>query len=128
MADKAIDRLKARIRVLSGRTRGHNLAPVIRELNDTLLGWRAYFDLAGELGPLPDPDKWLRPRLCSYQWQQWGWAGYREPRKRGVNRGAARNTAKSAHGPWHINHGSALPRALPIRYFRDSGLTELAAR
>jgi hypothetical protein len=128
VVEKAIDRLKANIRVLSRRTRGHRLSRIIRELNDTLLGWKAYFDLAEVLSPLRDLDKWLRGRLRSYQWKQWGRAGYRQLRKRGVSRELAWNTAKSAHGPWRISHSPALYQAMPTRYFRDLGLPELAAR
>jgi hypothetical protein len=37
VADKAIDRLKARVRELTRRTRGHRLADVVAELRETLL-------------------------------------------------------------------------------------------
>jgi group II intron reverse transcriptase/maturase len=128
VAEQAITRLKARVRELSRRTRGHRLSRIIRDLRETLLGWKAYFDLSEVLSPLRDLDKWLRRRLRCYQWKQWGRAGYRELRKRGVGRELAWNTCKSAHGPWRISHSPALYLALPTRYFRDLGLPELAAR
>lgn len=128
VAVKAIDHLKAHVRELSRRTRGHSLIQIIRELRKTLLGWKAYFDLAEVLSPLRDLDKWLRRRLRCYQWKQWGRAGYRELRKRGVSRDLAWNTSKSAHGPWRISHSPALYLALPTRYFKDLGLPETAAR
>jgi RNA-directed DNA polymerase len=128
VAEKAIDRLKARIRILSRRTRGHTLSQVIRDLRDALLGWIAYFDLSEVLSPLRDLDKWLRRRLLCYQWKQWGRAGYRELRKCGVKRVLAWNTAKSAHGPWRLSHSPALYLAMPTRYFRDLGLPQLAVR
>ena len=84
---------------LSRRTRGHSLARVIADLKETLLGWKAYFDAAEVLSPLRDLDKWIRRRLRSYVWKQWGRRGYRELRKRGVPVRLAWNTAKSAHGP-----------------------------
>jgi len=52
VAEKAIDRLKAQVRILSRRTRGHSLLRIIRELRESLLGWKAYFDLAEVLSPL----------------------------------------------------------------------------
>ena len=128
VAAKAIHRLKITLRTLSRRTRGHKLSQIIRDLRDTLLGWKAYFDLSEVLSPLRDLDKWLRRRLRCYQWKQWGRAGYRELRKRGVSRELAWNTAKSAHGPWRLSHSPALYVALPTRYFMDLGLPELAAR
>lgn len=127
VADKAIDRLKARVRELTRRTRGHRLADVIAELRETLLGWKAYFGFAEVLSPLRDIDKWIRRRLRCYQWKQWGRAGYRELRRRGVSVREAWNTSKTAHGPWRISKTPALTLALPRRTFQRMGLPELAA-
>lgn len=128
VAAKAIDRLKARLRTLSRRTRGHKLGQVIADLREILLGRKAYFDLSEVLSPLRDLDKWLRRRLRCYESKQWGRAGYRELRKRRVRRDLARNTSKSAHGPWRVSHSPALYLALQTRYFRNLRLPELAAR
>ncbi len=128
VADKAITKLKTQIRILSRRTRGHSLARVIADLKETLLGWKAYFDAAEVLSPLRDLDKWIRRRMRSYVWKQWGRKGYRELRKRGVSVRLAWNTAKSAHGPWRLSHSPALRQALPARLFRSYGLPELAVR
>ena len=127
VADKAIDRLKARVRELTRRTRGHRLADVVAELREALLGWKAYFGFAEVLSPLRDIDKWIRRRLRCYQWKQWGRAGYRELRRRGVSVREAWNTSKAAHGPWRISKTPALPLALPRRTFQLMGLPELAA-
>lgn len=128
VAGKAITKLKTQIRILSRRTRGHSLARVIADLKETLLGWKAYFDKAEVLSPLRDLDKWIRRRMRSYVWKQWGRRGYRELRKRGVSVKLAWNTAKSAHGPWRLSHSPALRQALPARLFRSYGLPELAVR
>jgi RNA-directed DNA polymerase len=128
VTDKAIDKLKFTIKRLSRRTRGHSLNRIVAELRETLLGWKAYFGVGEVLSPLRDLDKWIRRRLRSYVWKQWGRSGYRELRKRGVTRELAWNTAKSAHGPWRLSRSPALAFALPARYFRNHGLPELAAR
>lgn len=128
VASKAITKLKTQIRILSRRTRGHSLAQVIADLKETLLGWKAYFDTAEVLSPLRDLDKWIRRRMRSYVWKQWGRRGYRELRKRGVPVRLAWNTAKSAHGPWRLSHSPALRQALPARLFRSYGLPGLAVR
>ncbi len=128
VADKSLLKLKARVKLLSRRTRGHSLKQVIAELRKSLLGWKAYFDIAEVLSPLRDLDKWIRRRLRSYVWKQWGRSGYRQLRRLGVDRWLAWNTAKSAHGPWRLSGGPGLYRALPNRYFMNLGLPELAAR
>jgi RNA-directed DNA polymerase len=127
VADQAIFKLKAKVRELTRRTRGHRLADIIAELRDTLLGWKAYFGIAEVLSPLRDLDKWIRRRLRCYQWKQWGRAGYRELRKRGVTVREAWNCSKSAHGPWRISMAPALLLAMPNRLFRQMGLPSLAA-
>ena len=125
VADKALDKLKARVRELSRRTRGHAIARIVEELRQTLLGWRAYFGITEVRSPLRELDKWIRRRLRCYVWKQWGPAGYRELRKRGVSVREAWNTSKSAHGPWRLSQTPALSLALPARYFQDLGLPSL---
>jgi RNA-directed DNA polymerase len=128
VADKAIGKLKDEIRRLTRRTRGRRLTDIIAELRDTLLGWKAYFGLSEVLSPLRDLDKWIRRKLRCYQWKQWGRAGYRALRRRGVSVREAWNMAKSAHGPWRLSRTPALTRALPARYFAALGLPALVAR
>ncbi|KHL67796.1 RNA-directed DNA polymerase [Pseudomonas flexibilis] len=128
MADKAIERLKAKVRALTRRTRGRRLDVIVAELRKTLLGWKAYFGIAEVLSPLHDIDKWIRRKLRCYLWKQWGRAGYRELRKRGVSVREAWNTSKSAHGPWRLSNTPALRLALPVRYFTNLGLPAIAAR
>jgi len=128
VADKAIDKLKDRVRELTRRTRGNRIEVIAAELRESLLGWKAYFGIAEVLSPLRDIDKWIRRKLRCYIWKQWGPAGYRELRKRGVTVREAWNTSKSAHGPWRLSKTPALALALPLRYFENLGVPSLAAR
>lgn len=125
---KALEKLKATVRAVTRRTRGHSFRKILEELRRSLLGWKAYFDASEVLSPLKELDKWIRRKLRCYLWKQWGRAGYRRLRELGVSRQLAWNTAKSAHGPWRISHSPALYHALPTSYFRSLGLPELAAR
>ena len=128
VSDNALKKLKATVRVSTRRTRGHAFSTILHELRRALLGWKAYFDISEVLSPLRELDKWIRRKLRCYVWKQWGRAGYRRLRQRGVPRILAWNTAKSAHGPWRLSPSPALYHALPTRYFRTLGLPELAAR
>lgn len=127
VADKALIKLRATLQGLSRRTRGHSLFQLIPEFRKTLLGWKAYFAIAQVLSPLRDLDKWIRRRLRSYVWKQWGRSGYRRLRALGVERQLAWNTAKSAHGPWRLSHSPALYYALPNKYFEKPGMPQLTA-
>lgn len=126
VADRSLDKLKNRVRELTRRTRGRRLIDIIAELRMALLGWKAYFGIAEVLSPLREIDKWIRRRLRCYQWKQWGSAGYRELRKRGVTVREAWNTSKSAHGPWRLSRTPALTLALPAKLFSSMGLPALS--
>lgn len=126
VSEKALKAFKAKVRELTGRTRGRTIRQIVQELRQLMLGWRAFFGFAEVHSPLRDLDKWIRRRLRSYHWKQWGRRGYRELRKRGVGRQLAWNTAKSAHGPWRLSQSPALAIALPQRYFAALGLPNLS--
>jgi RNA-directed DNA polymerase len=125
VSEKSMLVFKAKVRELTGRTRGRAMRQVVAELREYILGWRGYFGFAEVSTPLVDLDKWVRRRLRSYHWKQWGRHGYRELRKRGISRELAWNTAKSAHGPWRLSQSPALAMALPGRYFAGIGLPSL---
>ncbi|MBI2305663.1 MAG: group II intron reverse transcriptase/maturase [Rhodocyclales bacterium] len=128
VADKTLEKLKDRVRELTRRTRGTGIGALVAELRETLLGWKAYFGIAEVLSPLREIDKWVRRKLRCYLWKQWGPAGYRELRKRGVSVREAWNTSKSAHGPWRLSKTPALAIALPLAFFETMGLPSLAPR
>ncbi|MDP1614070.1 MAG: group II intron maturase-specific domain-containing protein [Sulfuritalea sp.] len=87
-----------------------------------------YFGIAEVLSPLREIGKWIRRKLRCYLWKQWGPAGYRQLRQRGVSVRDAWNTSKSAHGPWRLSKTPALAFALPLRFFETLGLPSLAPR
>jgi RNA-directed DNA polymerase len=125
VSKKALKAFQAKVRELTGRTRGRTIRQIVQELRQLMLGWRAFFGFAEVRSPLRDLDKWIRRRLRSYHWKPWGRRGYRELRKRGVGRQLAWNTAKSAHGPWRLSQSPALAIALSQRYFAALGLPNL---
>ncbi|MGB8634795.1 MAG: group II intron reverse transcriptase/maturase [Rhodanobacteraceae bacterium] len=128
VAAKATSKLKDRIRELTRRTRGKRLGVIVAELRKILLGWKAYFGVAEVMSPLRDIDKWIRRKLRCYIWKQWSRSGYRNLRQRGVSVREAWNMATSAHGPWRLSKTPAMSRALPVQYFNQLGLPQLAPR
>ena len=69
VANKAIDKLKDRVRELTRRTRGTRIGAIVAERRQTLLGWKAYFGIAEVLSPLRDIDKWVLRKLRCYLWK-----------------------------------------------------------
>jgi RNA-directed DNA polymerase len=122
---KSIRRLKDRIRALTGRNRGRRIEQIIREVASYLQGWRQYFNYAYTKQIFRELTAWINRRLRCYMWKQWGRAGYRELRKRGVSRDLAWNTCKSHHGPWRLSRSPALAYALTTGHFAELGLPSL---
>jgi RNA-directed DNA polymerase len=122
VSDKSIRRLKDRIRELTARNRGRRIEQIVQEVADYLRGWRQYFNYAHNKQMFRELTAWIKRRLRCYLWKQWGRAGYRELRKRGVSRDLAWNTCKSHHGPWRLSRSPALAYALTTRYFVELGL------
>jgi RNA-directed DNA polymerase len=125
---EAVKKMKARIREITGRTRGRSIKAIVKELSRYIKGWRAYFKEAEVKSVFRELDSWIRRRLRCYMWKQWGQRGYRELVRRGVSRDLAWNTAKSAHGPWRLSHSPALLFALGAKYFTALGLPRLFVR
>jgi RNA-directed DNA polymerase len=126
VSEKALKAFKAKVREITGRTRGRTIRQIVKELRQLMLGWRAFFGFAEVRAPLRELDTWSRRRLRSYHWKPWGRKRYRELRKRGVGRQLAWNTVKSAHGPWRLSQSPALAIALSQRYFATLGLPSLS--
>jgi RNA-directed DNA polymerase len=127
ISSAALKRFKARIRELTRKTRGMNFERVVAELQQYLKGWGHYYCYCEARTILKYLDSWIRRRLRSMLWKQWGRRGYRELRKRGVSQDLAWNTSKSAHGTWRLSRSPALNFALPGKYFDSIGLPRLAA-
>jgi hypothetical protein len=98
---KALKASQAKVRAITGRTRG-------RTLRQLMLGGRAFFGVAEVRSPRRDLDNWLRRRR-SYHGKPGG-------------RQLAWHTVKAAHGPWRLRQSPALAIALPQRSVAALGL------
>ena len=126
VSEKAAASCKSAVRRLTKRTRGQSLRHVIADLRKYLLGWKAYYGICQVKRTFVELDKWIRRRLRSYAWKQWGRSGYRQLRRLGIDVRLAWNTAKSAHGPWRLSRSPALNHGMPTSYFSGMGLPSLA--
>jgi RNA-directed DNA polymerase len=124
--EKALKAFTAKVRALTGRTRGRTIRQIVQELRQLILGWGACFGFAEVRSPRRALDTWSRRRLRSDHWKPWGRKRYRELRTRGVGRQLAWHTVKSAHGPWRLRQRPALAMALPPRDFAALGLPSLS--
>jgi RNA-directed DNA polymerase len=71
VAKKALDKMKGRVRRITGRQGGRSMTVVVGELRSYLIGWRSYFRLAATPGIFATLDQWIRRRLRALQLKQW---------------------------------------------------------
>jgi RNA-directed DNA polymerase len=130
IAPQSLARFRGRIRELTRRTRGKNLAQIVKELSAYLIGWRGYFGFCETPSVLRDLDQWTRRRLRAIAWKQWkrGPTRFAELRRCGVGRDLAAQTAGSPHGPWRLSNSPALTIALPNVFFTSLRLASVTVR
>jgi RNA-directed DNA polymerase len=127
VAAKSLLRFKAKVRELTGRTRGISLEQMTKELSSYSRGWKGYFGFCETPSVLERLDQWIRQRLRSVIWKQWkrGRVRYRRLCQRGVGSNLAAQTAGSAHGPWRLANSPAMKYAFQNAYFDSLGLPRM---
>jgi RNA-directed DNA polymerase len=124
-ATQSLERTKAKIRELTGRSDGLAMKVRIRKLNAYLRGWTGYYALSDSRTPFEKLDGWLRRRLRACLWKQWKRprTRLRELRALGMPEWAAREWANSRKGIWRM--AQVMSRALDTAYWRAQGLLSL---
>ena len=127
IAPKALDKFKERIREMTSRTRGLSLSQIIEELTPYLVGWSSYFGFCQTPRVLTNLEAWIRRRLRSNLWRQWGNGHnrFKELRRRGVPQFRAAVAAGSPTGFWRMSGHPAVQSALRNHYFDSLGLPRL---
>ena len=128
LSDKALKRVKYRIKKITRRSRGISLLQIIKELSHYLRGWLAYYRLIETPTVLRDLDSWIRRRLRCFVMKQWiksCHTRYKGLRALGVSDYGARPVAGSRKGPWPMSNMKPVKVAMPNRFFAERGLLSL---
>jgi RNA-directed DNA polymerase len=127
IAPKALQRFKERVREATRRVRGASLRRIVADLAPYLRGWAAYFGFCETRWILRDLDGWLRRRLRSLVWNQWGHGRrrFRALRRLGISEAQAARTAGGQLGPWPSSRLPTVQAALSNVYFAGLGLPSL---
>lgn len=127
VAKKALEKMKGRVRQITGRQGGRSMTAVIKELRSYLLGWKSYFKLATTPRIFAVLDQWIRRRLRALQLKQWkrGRTAFRELRVRGASMRVAAEVAGHVRR-WWWNARGVVHNVLNNSYFEKLGLPSLA--
>jgi group II intron reverse transcriptase/maturase len=126
LAPKSVDRVKAKIRDLTGRNKPISMEERIKQINQYLRGWLGYFALADAKQILYRLQEWLRHRLRACQWIQWKRVRtkYRELKKFKLPDWKAHELANTRKGPWRTANGP-LNSVMTVHFWRSQGLIDL---
>ena len=131
LSDKALRKVKHRIRQTTRRSRGVALSQVVKELNSYLTGWIGYYRLIETSTTLRDMDSWIRRRLRCFVMKRWinnCHTRFRNLCRMGVSEKNAAPVAASRNGPWVMSNFKPVKVAMPNRFFLSRGLLFLKGR
>ncbi len=120
---KSIQKLKDKIRIVTGRSNGMGIEERKNRLNQIIRGWVNYFKLADAKKLFSGLDKWLRSRIRMVTWKRWKRTRTRfENLKRlGVDEGRAWEWANTRLGYWRTAHSPILLSTLSNDRIKRTG-------
>ncbi len=120
---KSIQKLKDKIREVTGRSNGMGIEERRTKLNQIVRGWTNYFKLADAKSLLAKIDEWLRSRIRMVTWKRWKKVRTRfENLKRtGIPKEQAWMWANTRKGYWRTAHSPILTKALSNERFKRIG-------
>jgi RNA-directed DNA polymerase len=127
LARRSKERLRQRLKELTGRSWSVSMAYRIGRLNSFIIGWLGYFRIAECESELRSVDKWLRRRLRQVRWKEWKKIAAKLSNliALGIRRHQAWQWANSSKGYWRIADSWVLHRTLTNEYWSDLGLKSL---
>lgn len=120
---KSIQKLKDKIREVTGRSNGMGIEERRTKLNQVVRGWTNYFKLADAKNLLSSLDEWLRSRIRMVTWKRWKRirTRFENLKKAGVSEEQAWMWANTRKGYWRTAHSPILTKALSNERFKRAG-------
>lgn len=111
---RSIQKLKDKIREVTGRSNGMGIEERRTKLNQVVRGWTNYFGLADAKTLLKELDEWLRSRIRMVTWKRWKKirTRYENLKKAGIQEEQAWMWANTRKGYWRTAHSPILTKAL----------------
>jgi len=130
IAKPSLERVKAKIKTITSRSKAIPIEMRIKELNQYLTGWGGYYALMDTKSVLQELDEWIRRRLRMCVWKQW-----KQPKTKvrkllsmGVPKQKAYEWGYSRKKYWRVASSPILHRSLGNQYWSSLGLRSLTDR
>jgi RNA-directed DNA polymerase len=120
---KSVQKLKEKIRKVTGRSNGMGIEERKTRLNQTVRGWINYFKLADAKKLLEGLDEWLRSRIRMVTWKRWKKirTRYENLKRAGSNEEKAWEWANTRKGYWRTAHSPILLSTLSNERIKRAG-------
>lgn len=120
---KSIQKLKDKIRAVTGRSNGMGIEARKTRLNQIIRGWVNYFKLADMKKLMQTIDEWLRSRIRMITWKRWKKVRtrFQNLKNLGLDEERAWMWANTRKGYWRTAHSPILLRTLSIERFKRTG-------
>ena len=107
---ESMKRFKQRIRELTSRKHSINMERRLERLNQYLVGWLGYYQLAETPTVFKKMDGWIRRRLRMIRWKEWKKIKTKNTnlKKLGIDKGKAWEWANSRKAYWRISNSPGL--------------------
>jgi RNA-directed DNA polymerase len=130
IAKPSLERVKAKIKTITSRSKAIPIEMRIKELNQYLTGWCGYYALTDTKSVFQELDEWTRRRLRMCVWKQWKQSKtkVRKLLSLGVPKQKAYEWGNSRKKYWRIAGSPILQRSLDNQYLSSLGLRSLADR
>ncbi|MGH4117954.1 group II intron reverse transcriptase/maturase [Clostridium sp.] len=111
---KSIIKMRAKIKVLTGRSYGLSNEERPTKLRRYIMGWINYFKIADIKSLLKTVDKWMRRRIRMVYWKQWKRVRTRFSKliSLGIGKSKAWEYANTRKGYWRISKSPIMSRTL----------------
>ena len=122
--DSAVTRFKDRVRKITSRSSGRNMAWRIEALRRYVIGWLNYFGHSHSYRAVLKRDTWLRRRIRLCYWK--AWKRPRPRRKRllalGTDPAEVHLATRSRKGYWRMSRNRIVQQALSNRWLWGQGV------
>lgn len=130
LAPETVERLKDKIRQLTGRVWGISMEERIKYLNAYLTGWMSYYHIVETPGIMGKLDRWIRRRLKMCLLKQW--KGPKTRRRKlialGVPNSEVHLISACRRGYWYLSSCKWVNIALCPTFWEDRGYVSLSDR
>lgn len=123
-------KLKDKIRKITNRNTSMNFDYRIKKLNEIVVGWVNYFNLADMKTKLTELDNWIRRRLRACIWKTWKKVKTKfiNLQKLGIPKGKAWEYTNTRKGYWRISNSPILNKTITNQRLVNHGFKSLSSQ